>query len=141
MKPTAIALLLIISLTGCMLTSLLTVRSVQQGSEVDLALLERGRDVYSEQYCGVCHQLTALDAHGAFAPSHDHVGTIATQRIRDARYGGSATTPAEYLRESLVQPGVYLAPGYEMAKPPMPSYAHLPPQDLDALVYLLTNQH
>ncbi len=106
----------------------------------NLATLTYGRQVYRERYCGLCHQLGAAGTHGASAPSHDHIGTTALQRVQDPGYTGEATTAAGYIRESILQPGLYHAPGYEAAKPQMPTFDFLSPQEVDALVLFLVSQ-
>lgn len=108
--------------------------------DVDQTLLERGRQVYLEQYCGVCHQLSTAATRGTFAPSHDSMGATASQRIQEASYTGSAQTPVGYVRESLLAPRLYIVPGYEMTNHQMPSYEHLAPEAVGALVYFLVSQ-
>jgi len=66
--------------------------------------------------------------------------TIAEQRFQAPGYAGSATTPAEYIRESIVSPNTYLVPGYEVTNHHMPAYTHLEEGDIDALVQMLLNQ-
>lgn len=106
----------------------------------DPMLYEQGKQVYLSQYCGVCHTLAAADTHGMFGPAHDGIGANATQRIADPRYGGQATTAAEYIRESIVAPSTFVAAGAGLGRQAMPTYAHLPPADIDALVYFLSQQ-
>ena len=99
-----------------------------------------GRQVYLQNYCGVCHTLAAARTHGGFGPPHDHMAATARQRISDPAYSGQATTVIQYLRESIADPAAYAAPGYLYTSHPMPSYAHLPRRDLDALLYFLLQQ-
>jgi hypothetical protein len=96
--------------------------------------------VYRTNYCGVCHELPAAGTRGTFGPSHVGMGAIAAERIADPAYGGQATSPAEYLAESILQPTAYLVPGYATTAHPMPSFAHLPEADITALVNLLLAQ-
>lgn len=103
-------------------------------------LAGRGMELYRQQFCGVCHQLTAIGSMGTFGPSHDGMGALAAQRIADPNYTGTATTSAEYLHESLVDPQLYIVPGYEISSHQMPSYKFLPEADLDALVEFLLQQ-
>ncbi len=99
-----------------------------------------GQQVYLKNYCGICHALAAAGTRGTFGPPHDHVATIAKQRIANSGYRGEATTVVQYLRESIITPSAYAAPGYAYTSHPMPSYAHLPKQDVDALIYFLLQQ-
>jgi mono/diheme cytochrome c family protein len=103
-------------------------------------LVSYGLEVYKEQYCGLCHQLSAADTGGLFGPTHDGIGAIADQRVQAPDYAGSANTGEEYLRESLLDPKAYLVPGYEVTSHHMPAYTHLEEGDIDALVQMLLQQ-
>ena len=107
-------------------------------SDDDLAAL--GRQIYLDNYCAVCHTLKAIDANGVFGPSHDQMATVALERIDDDRYRGMATTAEAYIRESILKPEVYTAPGSMIAHQQMPPYLHLPEEEIDALVFLLMQQ-
>jgi mono/diheme cytochrome c family protein len=107
---------------------------------IDEAIVAHGLEIYKQQYCGICHQLDAAQTAGLFGPSHNGVGAHAAERIADPNYGGKATTPAKYLMESLVEPGIYYVPEYAQSRHPMPAYVHVPEADLDALVYMLLQQ-
>jgi mono/diheme cytochrome c family protein len=109
-----------------------------QGTAEELVL--RGLEVYQAQYCGACHELTAAGTGGLFGPAHDAMGTTAAARIEDLAYDGSATTPAEYILESIVQPRAYLVPDYAGSSHPMPAYDFLSEDELMALVELLVTQ-
>jgi hypothetical protein len=104
------------------------------------ALTAEGLQIYRDQYCGICHQSTAAGTGGTFGPTHDGLGALAAQRIQDPCYQGAATTPAEYLYESLIEPQRYFVPGYELTPHRMPSYTFLTAQQLDALVQFLHEQ-
>lgn len=97
----------------------------------------RGVEVYRANYCGACHALTAAGTTGTFGPPHDGMAAIAAERLHDPAYTGAATTPAEYVHESIVDASRYLTPGYRRSAHPMPSFDHLPEADLEALVDLL----
>lgn len=99
-----------------------------------------GRQVYLQNYCGICHTLAAAGTHGAFGPPHDGIAATARQRLADPNYSGKAVTVIQYLRESIVEPAAYAAPGYTYTSHPMPVYAYLPKRDLDALIYFLLQQ-
>jgi mono/diheme cytochrome c family protein len=106
----------------------------------DPALIAAGLAVYHAQYCGVCHTLDAADTHGTFGPPHNGLGITAVTRLTDPNYQGSATTPAEYIHESIVDPQVYSVPGYLTTSHRMPSYSFLDAASLDALVAFLLAQ-
>jgi mono/diheme cytochrome c family protein len=111
------------------------------GAEVvSPALIERGLQVYQQSYCGLCHQLDAAHTAGQFGPTHNHMGTTAALRIRDATYTGTARTAAEYIRESIVSPQAYIVAGYEHSQYHMPAFAKLSEADLNALVQMLLQQ-
>ena len=107
---------------------------------VDAALYAQGKQVYLSQYCGVCHTLAAAGTGGMFGPAHDSLGRHANQRIADPRYQGSATTAEDYIRESIVDPSIFIAAGAGPGHQAMPSFAHLPSADIDAMVYFLSQQ-
>ena len=107
---------------------------------VDPALVEAGRVLYIDNYCGTCHALAAAETNGIFGPDHDHIATVALERIADDRYRGVAATAEMYILESIVKPEIYLAPGSVIARQQMPPYSHLDEKDLDALVYFLLQQ-
>jgi nitric oxide reductase subunit C len=100
----------------------------------------QGLAVYRAQYCGLCHELSSADIGGLLGPTHDGVGSVAAERIQAPGYRGSATTAAEYLRESIVAPQAYFVPGYEASSQPMPAYSHLSEEEVLALVQLLLAQ-
>lgn len=104
------------------------------------ALVARGLEVYKAQYCGVCHQLDSAQTKGEFGPSHNGMGQVAAQRIDNADYAGSAQDVFAYLYESIIEPDAYLVEGYAMSPYRMPSYRHIPQEDLQALVVFLANQ-
>jgi mono/diheme cytochrome c family protein len=106
----------------------------------DPELLAAGMAVYRAQYCGVCHALSAAETRGTFGPPHDGMGAIAAGHLAGGTYHGKATTPAQYIHESIVDPQAYVVPGYATTSHRMPSYAHLDAPSLDALVAFLLAQ-
>ena len=103
-------------------------------------LIIRGIEVYRQQYCGTCHCLDRAETGGTFGPGHNGFAMIAAQRIQSDDYTGRATTAAEYIRESVMDPNLYLVPGYASEWHQMPPYVHLNPEDLEALVQLLLSE-
>lgn len=104
------------------------------------APLADGRTLYRQYYCGICHQSTGAGTRGTFGPSHDGLGAIAAQRWQEPTYQGDATTAADYLHESLVEPQRFIVPGYELTPHRMPSYSFLTPAELETLVQWLQQQ-
>ncbi len=66
--------------------------------------------------------------------------TAADQRIQEPQYTGKATTAAEYIHESIVDPKVFIVPGYEHTQHQMPIYNYLNESDVEALVHMLLQQ-
>ena len=99
-----------------------------------------GLEVYRQQYCGVCHALGTAGTAGRFGPTHNGMGATAEGRISDAAFTGQAASAEEYLLESLVDPSIYIVPGYERTRFTMPAYTHLSEEDLNALVQMLLQE-
>ncbi len=104
------------------------------------ALIERGMTVYREQYCGICHQVSSVGTTGIFGPSHDGMAELAAARLDDPAYGGQATDVYTYLYESIIRPEVYYVEGFALSQHRMPSYQHIPEEDLEALIVFLAVQ-
>lgn len=98
-----------------------------------------GLAVYAANGCGACHALEAAGAEGAVGPTHEGLGETAQQRIADPTYTGEATTPEEYIAESIRNPTAYIVPPFQ---PLMVPYGEeqIPDAELDALVQLLMGQ-
>ena len=114
--------------------------SASNASNLDMTRIQHGIAVYHEQRCGVCHALQIANTAGFFGPPHDRAASIANQRLTSAAYTGQAEDVEAYLRESLLEPQIYVVPGFGLSQHRMPAYDFLPQSDLDALVYLLVNQ-
>ncbi len=89
----------------------------------------RGQQLYRTVGCVTCHD--ANSAGQRKGPALDHIGSVAATR----RAGMRAD---EYIRQSILDPGAYVVPGFEdfaarsFDRP-------LPPEDLDALVAYLVS--
>ena len=118
----------------------LKAESTAQTSSNTSIELTHAVEVYRRSYCGTCHTLTLAETLGTFGPNQDDAGLIAEQRIRDPDYTGSASSAADYLMESLVEPQAYIVTGYELSRHKMPPFTHLTEEDLQALVNLLLLQ-
>jgi mono/diheme cytochrome c family protein len=89
----------------------------------------RGRQLYRSMGCANCHEPNLFGQR--LGPPLDHIGTVGAIR----RPGVPAE---EYIRQSILDPGAYLVPGYQDSMP-RDLGRDLSPTDLDALVaYLLS---
>ena len=85
---------------------------------------EAGKTVFANNGCAACHALAAAGAKGTIGSDLDKLPAAAT----------AAGQPlAEYIRESIVEPGKVIAPGYPANVMPA-TFAQLPQAQLDALV-------
>jgi mono/diheme cytochrome c family protein len=88
----------------------------------------RGRQLYRSMGCANCHEPNLFGQR--LGPPLDHIGTVAATR----RPGLSE----DYIRQSILDPGAYVVPGYQDSMP-RDLGRNLSPTDLDALVaYLLS---
>ncbi|HEX5551359.1 MAG TPA: hypothetical protein VFX36_11025 [Nitrospira sp.] len=68
--------------------------------------------------CPVCHRIPGIaGAEGRVGPPL-WLGTSGQQRLHDPTYRGQAKTVHEYIVESVVEPGVFVAPGYPVETMP-----------------------
>jgi LysM repeat protein/mono/diheme cytochrome c family protein len=110
-------------------------------SEEELATLAaRGLSVYKEQYCGICHVLDSAGTRGIFGPSHNDMSELAASRLEDPAYRGAATDVYAYLYESIIEPEAFYVEGFALSLHRMPSYQHIPEEDLEALIVFLADQ-
>lgn len=73
-------------------------RKVDSASMVDVAAIERGRSLFYQLGCNACHSVYAEPGHDLHAPSLARAGQL----------------PAEYLRESLVEPDAVVSDAYAL---------------------------
>lgn len=81
---------------------------------------ENGKKLTEKYGCTACHTGTALVGPAwltAQATDGKGVGTHAEERYTDAGYTGKATSPEQYLFESIVQPSAFVAPGVDYTLP------------------------
>nr|WP_290666128.1 c-type cytochrome [Ardenticatena sp.] len=96
-------------------------------------------DLMINQGCGGCHTMQGVDGMaGSIGPDLTRIGSIAAERIAAPNYTGEATTPEEYIRESIINPKAYVVDGFP---PVMPETFKdsLSPEQLDALVEFLAS--
>lgn len=69
-----------------------------------------GGEIYNGKgTCTLCHNALGR------APLLDKAATVAAERLKDARYKGSAKNVEEYLSESLVRPSAFVVAGFGKA--------------------------
>jgi cytochrome c2 len=105
--------------------------------EADPALVAAGLEAYHAYYCGVCHTLDKAETKGTFGPPHNGLAARVANYFVDGTYKGAARNPAEYVHESLVDPQVFIVPGYATTSHRMPNYSYLDDATLNALVAFL----
>jgi len=95
------------------------------------ASTDPGRQVYDRTGCATCHESGLGNLFHPVGPPLDHVGTVAATR----RPGLSAE---DYIRQAIVDPGVYVVPGYPDSMP-RGLGDRLSKEDMDALVRYLAS--
>jgi nitric oxide reductase subunit C len=99
--------------------------------------IAKGKQIYDKQGCSACHTINGIG--GTIGPDQTHIATTAAQRIADANYKGKAKDAAGYIRESIVEPNIYVAPNFPDNLMPANFGQQLSAQDLnDLIAYLLT---
>ncbi|MBI5649917.1 MAG: cytochrome c [Chloroflexi bacterium] len=76
----------------------------------------RGAQVFTAPKiaCNECHYPDRLLPGGEYAPNLGNIATEAERIIKSAAYTGTAKTAADYLRESILEPNVYIVPDSDM---------------------------
>jgi hypothetical protein len=68
--------------------------------------------VFTRAGCPVCHRIPGISgADGRVGPPL-LLGSTGPERLRDPAYRGQAKTIHDYVVESVMEPGVYVVPGY-----------------------------
>ena len=79
--------------------------------------VKAGQDIfYGKGTCALCHE---IGKKGERCPDLAGVGERAGTRIHEERYKGKATTSAEYIVESVMDPTAYVVEGYQPSMPPV----------------------
>lgn len=90
-----------------------------------------GKSVFADQGCGSCHTFAPAGSTGATGPNLDDA------LERDAERAGKPL--AEFVRESIVEPDAFIAPGFQPGVMPKTFAASLSDQELANLVAFLTS--
>jgi mono/diheme cytochrome c family protein len=100
--------------------------------------VDGGKNLFTSQDCAACHSLKPGEK--IVGPSLSGIATRAGDSIKAPDYKGKATTGELYIRESIVQPGAYVVPGFPDGVMPKDfGTAKLSAQDLaDLIAFLLT---
>ena len=93
--------------------------------------IARGRQVYRTLGCATCHESSLTNLFRPVGPSLDRAGLFAEKRVP----GMSAE---DHLRQSIIDPGAYVVPGYPDSMP-RGLARDLSPEDLAALVAYLNS--
>src|SRR6266446_6770640 len=76
-----------------------------------------GQDIfYGKGTCALCHE---IGKKGERCPDLAGVGARAETRIKEEGYHGKATSGAEYIVESTMDPTAYVVEGYQPSMPPV----------------------
>ncbi|RPI32745.1 MAG: hypothetical protein EHM70_08145 [Chloroflexota bacterium] len=127
---------------GQVTTSTETTPVAGVGTDITIALPEgdatQGETLANGQGCVACHITTATGP--AWQPSGDQPGIAdrSTLRLEQPDYTGTATTPEQYLFESIVDPHVYLVEGYTTVMPNIYGEKLSAQDTADLIAYLLT---
>ena len=91
--------------------------------------------------CGGCHTIQGVEGMaGVVGPDLSQIGANAAQRLEDPAYTGSATTPEEYIHESIVQSDLFVVADYPAGVMPLTFGDTLSPEDLDAMINFLASR-
>jgi mono/diheme cytochrome c family protein len=92
----------------------------------------RGETVYLSAGCGACHAIPGI-SEGVVGPTQANIGEVAATRI-------DGMSAEEYIRQSILQPNVYLVEGFNEGIMP-PNYGDtISPSDLEDLIEFLLAQ-
>ena len=88
-----------------------------------------GKTVFADAGCGGCHTFTPAGTNGAVGPNLDKLAA-------DAKKAGKPVE--EFVRQSVVDPGAYVAPGFQDGLMPTTFGDSLSKEEIDALVSYLS---
>ena len=97
-----------------------------------------GEKLFASQGCAACHSLK--EGEKIIGPSLYHIGQTAAERVKGADYRGKAKTAEEYIRESIVEPNLYIVPGFAAGIMVQDFGKKLNAQEIDDLIGFLMTQ-
>ena len=104
---------------------------------------ERGKQLMIQKYpCGSCHILDDAGLKGIVGPTLNGVATRAANDVDNRETNSGVKTAEEYIRQSIINPGAYLVPGFQNLMPKtFGDPTVMPEDDREAIVnYLLTQE-
>ncbi len=100
---------------------------------------KNGEALATSLACTACHVIAPTGPAWPAKDGQPGIGTRAAERIQDPNYTGKATTPEQYLFESVVNPNAYLVSGFAANIMPGAYSGQLSDQDMaDIIAYLQT---
>jgi hypothetical protein len=97
-------------------------------------------EIFTKSGCPVCHTIPGIPgANGQVGPLLT-LGVTGAQRLADPSYRGTARTVHEYVVESVVDPSVFVVPGYPVRTMPVWYGAKLSALALDKIADYLEHQ-
>ncbi len=98
------------------------------------------REIFTKAGCAVCHIVPGIPgADGRVGPPLQ-LRTTGPVRLADPTYRGHATTVHEYVVESVIEPGVFVVPGYPAGTMPTWYGAKLSALALEKIALYLEQQ-
>jgi mono/diheme cytochrome c family protein len=106
--------------------------------ELPPADIAHGEALATELACVACHIAAPVGPIWTPTDAEPGIGTRAETRLTEPDYTGSAATPEQYLFESIVNPSVYIVPGF-LDQMPKDYGTQLSLQDIaDLIAYLMS---
>jgi len=97
-------------------------------------------EIFTKSGCPVCHTIPGIPgANGQVGPLLT-LGVTGAQRLADPSYRGTARTVHEYVVESVVDPSVFVVPGYPVRTMPVWYGAKLSALALEKIADYLEHQ-
>ena len=98
------------------------------------------REIFTRAGCAVCHTVPGIQgADGRVGPPLI-LGTTGPTRLADPAYRGHAKTVHDYVIESVIDPGVFVVPGYPAGTMPIWYGAKLSALALEKIAAYLERQ-
>ncbi len=94
-----------------------------------------GEKLFASNGCSACHSLK--EGEKLVGPSLYHISQAAGNILKGSDYQGRAKTAEDYIRESIVEPNVYIVPGFAAGIMPQDFGKKLNAQGIDDLIAFL----